>query len=239
VAEHVGFWVVFAVSGLPLLGVWPALVLARVLHEAPAAEDTGVPVPYLRLLRAMALLLGVTLAGGALITFIAQMSSSAVLTTTALLVMSATAAAARWRVGALADRHGAHPFIWPLVLLTAVGMAVIAFAVRDPGATSAVALLVGMAAVGLCYGGLQNLTLVVAFEAVTRKHYGQASAIWNIGFDTGTGLGSVVVGLVAAGTSFSTALLVAAGISLTTLPLALMRPGSRPAVRPARGGAAP
>ncbi len=227
VAETLGYWVVFVVGALPLLGVVPAWRLAHVLRQAPEAEDTGEPVPWLALLRPMALLLGVTLAGGALLTFTAQMSSSASLTLVGLMVMNVSAALTRWRVGALADRFGAQPFIWPLVLTTVVGMSVLAGAVRDPLATAAAALLVGLFLVGLAYGALQNLTLVVTFEAVSRRHYGQASAVWNIGFDAGTGLGSVLVGMVAAGTSFSTALLVAAAFSLATLPLALLRPAGR------------
>jgi hypothetical protein len=82
-----------------------------------------------------------------------------------------------------------------------------------------------MAVVGVCYGGLQNLTLVVAFQVVDRRDYGVASAVWNVGFDAGTGLGAVLVGLIATGASFPVALLVGAGLSLTTLPLALSRGG--------------
>jgi len=220
IAESVGFWVVFALAGLPILGVVPAVRLARMLDHVPEEQERP---PYLSLLRPMVLLLGVTLAGGALITFMAQMSSSATLTVLALLVMSATAALTRWRVGSLADRYGPQRFIWPLVLNTAAGMAIIAWAVRDPQATSAPALLVGTAVVGVSYGALQNLTLVVTFASVGRAHYGSASAVWNIGFDAGTGLGSVVVGMVAAATSFSAATLAAGALALLTLPLALRR----------------
>ncbi len=220
IAEQLGFWAVFAVAALPAAAALPAVGLARMLDHVPAKQGRA---PYRRLLRPMALLTGVTLAGGALITFMAQMSSSAGLTALALLLMSVIAALARWRIGALSDRHGPSRFIWPLVLLTAVGMAVLAWAVRDPEATAAWALLAGAAMVGVSYGGLQNLTLVVTFHAVSRPHYGPASAVWNIGFDIGTGLGAVVVGMVAAGTSFSTALLIAGAISLLTLPLALRR----------------
>lgn len=232
VAEQLGFEVVFVVSALPLLGVVPALRLARALHAVPREEHHdpggGRRAAYVRLLRPTVLLLGVTLAGGALITFTPQMTTGGGLATAALLVMSATAAVARWRVGHLADRRGAQPFLWPLVVATVAGMAIVAWVVRDPGSGSVAALLAGMAVVGVAYGGLQNLTLVVAFQAVTRRDYGRASAVWNVGFDAGTGLGSVVVGFVAAGTSFSTALLVAAGLSLATLPLALRRPVRAP-----------
>lgn len=234
-ADELGFRVVLATGALPVLGCLPALVLGRRLVRNPGADEVAVESrtrTYVRLLRPMALLLGVTLAGGALITFTAQMVSLPWLTTVGLVLLTASAALSRWRVGGLADRHGAQHFLWPLVVLTGLGMGVIAWAVRDSQSTVVVALLVGMVMVGLSYGGLQNLTLVVAFQSVGRRDYGTASAVWNIGFDTGTGLGSVLVGAIAAGTSFPVALLVAAGLSWLTLPLALWRP--RPVGRSAR-----
>lgn len=234
VAETLGFWVVFVISGGPLLGCLPALALGRRL-QARAREADQHPVEglprgrwgtYLRLMRPMVLLLGVTLAGGALITFTPQMTNSSLLTTAGLLVLTAVAALSRWRFGGLADRHGVQPFLWPLVVLTAVGMAVTAWAVTDPAAPAPALLLLGMAVVGLCYGGLQNLTLVLAFQTVGRRDYGVASAVWNIGFDAGTGLGAVLVGMLAAGFSFPVALLAGAGFSLATLPLTLDRRGT-------------
>ena len=222
-AENLGYGLVFALGALPVLGAPAALLLARALRGHPAHEDNGERPPYPALIRPMLLLLAVTLAGGALITFTAQMSSSPLLTTVGLLVFSLAAAVSRWRMGALADRSGPHRFVWPLVVLSAAGMLVIAWSVRDPAATLGVALVLGMVVVGVSYGGLQNLTMLITFAAVTRRHYSQASAVWNIGFDAGTGLGSVMVGLVAAGSSFSTALVVVAGSCLATLPLALMR----------------
>ncbi len=220
IVEQLGYGLVFAVGLLPVVGAVPAATLAGRLEHVPDPQDRA---PYLRLLRPMALLLAVTLAGGALITFMAPMSSSAVLSTLALLLLTVAAALARWRVGALADRFGARTFVWPLVLVTTVGMAVIAWAVRDPQDTHVLALMLGASLVGISYGGLQNLTLVISFQAVSRPHYGSASAVWNIGFDTGTGLGSVLIGAIAAGFSFSTALLVGGAFSLLTLPLALRR----------------
>lgn len=220
IVDRLGFGLMFALGVLPALGAVPAALLARMLDHVPDPQERA---PYVRLLRPMALLLAVTLAGGALITFVAPMSSSAALSTVALLLMTVMAALTRWRVGALADRLGPHRFIWPLALVTVAGMALVSWAVRDPQATDAVALLVGATLVGASYGGLQNLTLVLAFAAVRRPHYGSASAVWNIGFDAGTGLGSVLVGALAAGTSFSTAMLLGGAVSLLTLPLALRR----------------
>jgi len=79
-----------------------------------------------------------------------------------------------------------------------------------------------MTFVGVAYGGLQNLTLLLSLAAVRREQYGTASAVWNIGFDLGTAVGSVLIGTLAAAFSFPPALLVAAAISLVTLPLALL-----------------
>ncbi|MFB6819910.1 MFS transporter [Streptomyces sp. NPDC056347] len=230
-AERIGFTAVFALGALPLLGVAPALRLARRLdgHTAgtgnrPVRDTAARPrSAYLPLLRPMLLLLGVTTAGGALITFAPQMSDDSAVTLAGLLLLTGTAAVARWRFGAPADRYGTRPFLWPLVTATAVGLALTAWAVASPGTTRAVPLLAGMALVGISYGGLQNLTLVDAFAAVDHRSSGVASAVWNIGFDGGTGLGALLVGFVATGTSFSVALLAAAALSLATLPLALIR----------------
>ncbi len=240
--ETIGFWIVFALAGLPLLGIAAVASLAHVLHEqeyerseptggeARSTEDVKTIVAGSQrsrtiggLLIPMILLLAVTLAGGGLITFAPQMSSVPAATVGGLALLTATAAFSRWRIGALADRHGTRPFVGPLVTLTAGGLALAAFAVKDPIATEVLPLMVAMVCVGIAYGGLQSLTLLRALGSVDREEYGTASAVWNIGFDAGTGLGSILVGWLAAGFSFSSALLVAAGISLLTLPLAIVR----------------
>lgn len=197
----------------------------------PAHEDhdhaamTG-RVAYLRLLRPTFLLLGATLSGGAVTTFAPQIVDSGAASIAALFGIGATAALARWGMGGLADRFGAQRFMWPLTTLTVVAMALAGLAVLGEQETSmTLAVFVAAAClVGISYGGLQNLTLVVAFEAVTPAHYRRASAVWNVGFDMGTGLGSVLVGLLAAGYGFGTALLVSAAVSACMLPLAIYRP---------------
>ena len=234
VAENVGFWVAFTVSALPVAGIPAALRLASALRlSAPDLHpDTSTsPDPrdpesaaYRRLLRPMLLLLVVTLTGGAVITFTPQMVDSASVAAAGLLLMGLSAALGRWRVGVFADRYGAQRFLVPLVPLTGVGMALVAWSVADSDSVRVGSFLVAMLLVGLCYGGLQNLTLLVSFSAVSRRHHNVASAVWNVGFDPGTALGSVAVGVIAEVTSFATAFLVAAAIAAATLPLALQRP---------------
>ena len=73
--------------------------------------------------------------------------------------------------------------------------------------------------IGVCYGATQNLTLVLSFSAVPRRHHNLASAVWNVGFDGGTAMGSVVVGLIGAHELFHA--LLCAGAVAGRLPLAM------------------
>ncbi|WP_222847624.1 MFS transporter [Nocardioides dongxiaopingii] len=230
-AENAGFGVVFAISALPLLAVPAALRLASTLHHtAPdllaaggGDADPGDPAStaYRRLLRPTLLLLSVTLAGGAVLTFAPQMVSGTT-ATAGLFLMGLVAALGRWRAGMLADRYGPQRFLWPLVLLTGLGTALVAWSVAEP--VEPLVFLVAMVVVGLAYGGLQNLTLVVAFGAVSRRHHHLASAVWNVGFDAGTALGSVAVGAIAVQASFSSAFWLVACLTVAVLPVALRSP---------------
>jgi MFS family permease len=234
VAESMGYWVAFTLSALPLAGIPAALRLASALRLSAPDLHPGMsafPDPrdpesaaYRRLLRPMLLLLAVTLAGGAVITFTPQMVDSPSVAAAGLLLMGLSAALSRWRVGVFADRYGAQRFLVPLVPATGVGMALVSWSVANSDSVRVGSFLVAMLLVGLCYGGLQNLTLVISFTAVSRRHHNLASAVWNVGFDAGTALGSVAVGVIAELTSFAAAFLFAGAIAVATLPLALQRP---------------
>ena len=238
IAESLGYWVVFALSALPLVGIPAGLRLASVPRlSAPDLHPGGTPArdprdpesaAYRRLLRPMVLLLAVTLAGGAVITFTPQVVDSPSVAAGGLFLLGLSAALSRWRVGVFADRHGPQRFLVPLIPITGLGMALVAWSVASSDGVRVGAFLGAMLVIGLCYGGLQNLTLMVSFTAVSRRHHNLASAMWNVGFDAGTALGSVGVGVIAEITSFATAFLVAAGIAVATLPLALRTPATDP-----------
>jgi predicted MFS family arabinose efflux permease len=241
IAERVGFWVVFAISALPVAGVPAALRLAADLGEtSPVQVDldgpssTGNPPSeaYRHLLRPAMLLTSVTLAGGAAITFVPQMTRGGLLGATGLFVMGMVTTLARWRAGPVADRYGAQQFLWPLLLVAAAGTALLGWSVADAHRTSLGLFFTGAAVLGLGYGALQNLTLVVAFASVSRLHQHLASAVWNVGFDAGTAFGSVAVGLIASRTSFTVAFLVAACLALAVVPVALARSAAVPPARP-------
>lgn len=233
VADQVGFWLVFVVAAAPLLGIPAAVRVAALLdEEAPDLLDPDEAAHrplevYARLLRPAVLLLVATLVGGALITFVPQMVTSGVLATAGLLVMGLVSALSRWRVGRLADRYGVQRFLWPMVVATATGTALVAWAVVDAADTHAWLFLAGMAAAGIGNGALQNLTLVSAFDTAERRDHNVVSAGWNIGFDAGTALGSVGVGLIAATWSFGTAFTAVAVLVVLVLPVAIADPARR------------
>jgi predicted MFS family arabinose efflux permease len=157
-------------------------------------------------------LFSVTMAGGAVLSFAPQLTDSAT-AALVLLIMGLTAALSRWLIGAVADRRGARPFIAPLLAFAAAAMAVCAWAVaREQG----VALIVAATALGLSYGALQNLTLIVAFASVEPQHIPAASAGWNIGFDAGTASGAVLAGVLASAYSFPVSLATLAALCLLT-----------------------
>ena len=168
------------------------------------------------------MLLAITLAGGALITFAPQVVAAGWLATVGLLALSVTSALTRWRIGAVADRVGSGRLLWPFVVVAVVGLAAVAWLVRAPVAPAQlVPWVLACALVGAGYGGLQNLTMLRAFEAAGPGSVGAASAVWNAGFDAGTAIGSATVGAVAVASGFGVGMGLTAALCLLTLPLAL------------------
>ncbi|MFD0801059.1 MFS transporter, partial [Streptomonospora algeriensis] len=64
-----------------------------------------------------------------------------------------------------------------------------------PGALGATAAVVGAGLFGAGFGAVQNDTIVIMFRRAGTRAYGTASAVWNIGYDAGTGLGSFFLGV--------------------------------------------
>jgi len=224
VAEQLGFGIVFAFGALPVLAVPFAMALgARIDGRVPdAAEPSSSPTgrAVLALLVPAIVLLAVTTPGGALVTFAPQLPFDAVITTLGLLALTGIAAFCRWLAGGLADRYGPHRFVWPLLVLCAAALALVSWAIASG---SPAALIVGMLGVGIAYGALQNLTLVISFSVVPSRMRDTASTVWNIGFDAGTGLGSLAVGFIAAGTSFGVAFLITAALALVVAAITAAR----------------
>ncbi|OOL26983.1 MFS transporter, partial [Rhodococcus rhodochrous] len=96
------------------------------------------------------------------------------------------------------------------------------------------AVLLGAAvAFGLGFGVVQNDALMLAFRRAGPAHVGAASAAWNIGFDAGTGAGSLLLGGIATVAGYPAAFATAA-LLVPILPLLarIAGPSERPAAAP-------
>jgi predicted MFS family arabinose efflux permease len=90
-----------------------------------------------------------------------------------------------------------------------------------------VAVLVGVLALGVAYGAVQNLTLVVALARAGEGQTTTVSAVWNACYDSGTAIGALVVGLVAAQVGLPFSYVLVAVILAAVFPLAVVLPRAR------------
>jgi MFS family permease len=137
-------------------------------------------------------------AAGAIVTFL-PLAVSQSLAPTALLAQSAAATASRWWAGRYGDRHGSRQLIAPALLAAALGTLSLALS------TNPIAVLAGMVVFGIGFGISQNASLSVMFERVSSSGYGTVSALWNLAYDAGLGIGGLGFGLLVTLTSYPTA----------------------------------
>jgi predicted MFS family arabinose efflux permease len=94
----------------------------------------------------------------------------------------------------------------PALVLAALGAASLIF-IGSP-----VAVIVGAAFFGIGFGAAQNLTLATMYDRSPKSRYGQVSALWNLAYDGGWGVGAILFGLVVAGIGYPVAFAVTAAI---------------------------
>jgi predicted MFS family arabinose efflux permease len=131
----------------------------------------------------------------------------------ALFAQAAASTAARWLAGRHGDRHGFTALLVPGLLATAAGMALLMFT------DSTAAVLSAAVVFGVGFGIAQNATLATMYSRVPRSAYSTVSALWNLAYDAGLGIGAVAFGAIVAGTGYPiafvlTALLVAVGLPI-------------------------
>jgi predicted MFS family arabinose efflux permease len=211
------FPVVAWLAAVPVLGLAAVPALVRAVPGA-VTQASGQPSgPAVRVsLGPSAVLLVVTLAGAGLVTFLPIARPDGVVATAALLVFGVVGAVARWGGGVLADRVGSRVVLPPALLVGAGGLAALSL-----GLGSDVAVLLGAAAFGAAFGGVQNTTIVVAMARAGEHGTTTASAVWNAAFDAGTGIGALAVGVLAAALGLDLAYAVLAAALVLAVPLAL------------------
>jgi predicted MFS family arabinose efflux permease len=117
----------------------------------------------------------------------------------------------RWWAGRYGDRHGPSVLLVPGVVTTAAGM--LALVLID----SPMAVVAGMVLFGAGFGAAQNTTMTVMLNRVAPSGYGTVSAIWNLAYDAGVGVGALGFGVVAARTGYPAAFAVTAVLVLAAL----------------------
>lgn len=232
----VGHFAAVAVLGaVPLLGlpVVRALARASAVHlddDAPVAGAQADPAEAKKS-RSVArraavgpavVLMVVTLTSGGFMTYVPIMKPDGALATVALLVWGAVGALTRWRIGVVADRSGLRALLPGTSVASIVGICTVAYGLTlDGAAASWIVILAGAVLLGVGFGGSQNLTLLAAFMRARQQETATVSSVWNIGFDTGTAIGSGLVGLLILVVTIPSALALTSLLVLASIPLAI------------------
>jgi MFS family permease len=212
---HLGYAPVFAagaVSALAALAAIPGMP-GRVRAAAPACRgpqpgaESAPPMGVLASLRTAALLrpaivfAATTIAAGVVVTFLplAVTRGSAGLVAVALFAQPAAATVTRWLAGRHGDRHGPAGLLIPGLIAAALGMLVLTLT------SVPVAVVGGSLIFGAGFGVAQNASLSLMYERVPASGYDAVSALWNLSYDAGMGLGAVGFGLLAGATGYPVA----------------------------------
>jgi predicted MFS family arabinose efflux permease len=207
-----------AAAALAGLVVVPGLPGRAPQREPPVGVLAGMRTPAL--VWPAAAFSVTAMAAGVVVTFLplAVDRGSGRLAAVALFVQAAGSTSARWWAGRYGDRHGPAVLLVPGVVATAAGMATLVLIDRPP------AVLAGMALFGCGFGVTQIATMTVMLNRVAPSGFGTVSAIWNLAYDLGIGVGAFGFGVVAAQTGYPAAFGVTAALVLAaTVPAALGR----------------
>jgi MFS family permease len=210
---------VAAVPGLP--GGRPARPARRgraaraAAGRAPGAEPPLGIVAALRtaaLLRPAAVFAAITIAAGIVVTFVPlAVTGSAGVAVLALFAQSAAATLSRCLAGWYGDRYGPARLLIPGLVSASLGMLLLALTAVPA------ALIAGSLIFGLGFGVAQNASLSLMYERVPASGYDAVSALWNLSYDAGMGLGAAGFGLVAGVTGYPVAFAAVAAAMLIAL----------------------
>lgn len=207
---RVGYGPVFA-AGAAVSLVTLAVVSGLPSRQGPIGRQTRVLglLRDRRLNRPTMIFAAITLAAGVLLTFLplAVSAGSRDMAALALLVQASTMPLARWLGGRYGDGHGSSRLLLPSVLTAAVGMAGLVW-LHNP-----YAVIAGAALFGIGFGAAQNVTLSLMFERTPKSEFGRVSALWNLAYDGGMGIGAAGFGLTAGAVGYP------AGFGLTAAVL--------------------
>ncbi|HIV56642.1 MAG TPA: MFS transporter [Candidatus Stackebrandtia faecavium] len=220
-SENVGFTVVFVLAFLCALCALVA-VGAYPNTRKPYVGTSGVAAAAARpaVLRPALIFTAAATATGVFMTFLplaVSITDSGSVVVVALLAQTTLTSVFRWLAGRLSDRFGASRLLPPAVAAAAIGAACMY-------ATGSAAMVIGgMCIFGMGFGMTQNLTLTMMLDRTDAGGVGAVSALWNIGYDGGMGIGAVGFGYLAVVTGYPIGFAVLAGVLAVAVIPAFLR----------------
>ena len=210
--QYGGAAVFSTATGFAVFGALSAFGLPNMAHDRKrAAKPQPMAVSTWKLALVPGLIIGVSAVGfAAFSTFLAPAANdidpkvAATVAGLTLAVVGATQTLSRIFAGWWADRNGqpgglAIPAL--VLVLTGVLCAGAVIIVAPTGSTLVYVVLGSAVIYGLGFGVAQSEALLLLFYRLPRDRSAEASALWNMSFDSGTGIGAIVLGFVA--TSFA------------------------------------
>jgi predicted MFS family arabinose efflux permease len=202
-----------AVAALAGLAVVPGLPGRQPTPEDAVGVLAGLRTPAL--VRPALSFSATAMAAGVVVTFLplAVPGGSGGLAALALFVQAVGSTLSRWWAGRFGDRHGPAVLFVPGVGAAAAGIGCLVLIDRP------VAVLAAMALFGAGFGATQNASMTLMLNRVAPSAYGTVSAIWNLAYDAGIGVGAFGFGVVAARTGYPPAFALTAALMLAGLAL--------------------
>lgn len=212
-SERVGYGPVFvvgALAALACLAVMPAMPGRMVGVGSPIGVLEGLRMPGQR--RPALIFLLTAMGTGIVVTFLPlAIRGSGRLAALALLANTVSAMAARWSVGRFGSHHGQSGLLMGGTMVGAIGVATLAL-LDNPAA-----VVTGAVLVGIGFGVAQNAVLTLLFDRVSAAGYDMASAMYNLAYDAGMGLGAAGFGAVAVRIGYPGAFLLTGALMLVAL----------------------
>ena len=228
-AHHCGFPVVAALAAASAL--LPLAAAIRLPGSSPAATPQGAQGPGLlaglRLpgqTRRALVFAAATAAAGIVDSFLPLATPAAAV---GLFAQAVAATAARWWAGRYGDSHGHARLLAPALVLAFLGLVGLAVS----GSGSPVVMIVALSVFGAGFGIVENTIFVLMIDGmeapgptpVDASDAGVASAMWNLAYDAGYGIGPVIFGLFVGHIGYPVSFALTSALILCALPVALRR----------------
>jgi len=212
-SERVGYGPVFvagAVASLACLAVMPSLPGRLVGAGNPVGVLEGLRMPGQ--LRPALIFLLTAMGTGIAVTFLPlAIRGSGHVAALALLANTVAAMAARWIAGRFGSRHRQAGLLIGGTAVGGAGVATLGLLAYPA------AVITGAVLLGIGFGVAQNAVLTLLFDRVTAAGYDMASAMYNLAYDAGMGLGAAGFGAVAVRIGYRGAFLLTGALMLVAL----------------------